>query len=126
MACVVYYKLASADTWTQAESLTLTSHNLSETDKVLAQTFDALSRYDLKVRLQDYFYYVEQAVSIGTKSVVMDFLADGTGIAFGKVAETSGYAEFGWPLKLSEPLDRKRRHWRVNGCRSAVGARSGQ
>lgn len=105
LACVVYYKQASADTWTQAESLPVTSYNLTQTDKVLAQTFDALSSYDLKVRLQDYFYYVEQAVSIGTKGVIMDFLADGTGIAFGKVAETSGYAEFGWPLKLSEPLD---------------------
>ena len=105
LACVVYYKLASAETWTQAETLSVTSYNLSETDKVLTQTFDALASYDLKVRLQDYFYYVEQAVSIGTKGVIMDFLADGTGIAFGKVAETSGYAEFGWPLKLSEPLD---------------------
>ena len=105
LACVVYYKLASAETWTQAESLPVTSFNLSQTDKVLTQTFDALSSYDLKVRLQDYFYYVEQAVSIGTKGVIMDFLADGTGIAFGKVAETSGYAEFGWPLKLSEPLE---------------------
>lgn len=105
LACVVYYKQASADTWTQAESLPVTSYNLTQTDKVLAQTFDALSSYDLKVRLQDYFYYVEQAVSIGTKGVIMNFLADGTGIAFGKVAETSGYAEFGWPLKLSEPLD---------------------
>ena len=104
LACVVYYKLASADTWTQAETLPVTSYNLSQTDKVLTQTFDALSSYDLKVRLQDYFYYVEQAVSIGTKGVIMDFLSDGTGIAFGKVAETSGYAEFGWPLKLSTPL----------------------
>ena len=81
LACVVYYKLASAETWTQAETLSVTSYNLSETDKVLTQTFDALASYDLKVRLQDYFYYVEQAVSIGTKGVIMDFLADGTGIA---------------------------------------------
>ena len=121
VACVVYYKLASADTWTQAEQLTVTSYNLSETDKVLAQTFDALSSYDLKVRLQDYFYYVEQAVSIGTKGVIMDFLADGTGIAFGKVAETSGYAEFGWPLKLSEPLDIESGG---TGASTAAGARS--
>ena len=121
VACVVYYKLASADTWTQAESLTITSYNLSETDKVLAQTFDALASYDLKVRLQDYFYYVEQAVSIGTKGVIMDFLADGTGIAFGKVAETSGYAEFGWPLKLSEPLDIESGG---TGTSTAAGARS--
>ena len=104
LACVVYYKLASADTWTQAETLPVSSYNLTQTDKVLTQTFDALASYDLKVRLQDYFYYVEQAVSIGTKGVIMDFLADGTGIAFGKVAESSGYAEFGWPLMIIPPL----------------------
>ncbi len=104
LAGVVYYKLTSASAWTKAESLAVTSYTLSATDKVLEQTFDALSSYDIKVRLQDYFYYVEQAVSIGTKGVIMDLLADGTGIAFGKVAEESGYAEFGWPLKLSEPL----------------------
>lgn len=105
LAGVVYYKLASDSEWTKAESLPVTSYTLSATDKVLTQIFDALSSYDIKVRLQDYFYYVEQAVSIGTKGVIMDFLADGTGIAFGKVAETSGYAEFGWPLKLTEPLE---------------------
>jgi hypothetical protein len=34
----------------------------------------------------------------------MDFLASGNGIAFGKVAEESECADFGWPLKLSSPL----------------------
>ena len=48
---------------------------------------------------------MEQAVSIGTKGVILDFLADGTGIGIGKVAETPGAIECGWPLKLSEPLD---------------------
>ena len=47
LACVVYYKLASAETWTQAETLSVTSYNLSETDKVLTQNFDALASYDL-------------------------------------------------------------------------------
>ena len=121
LACVVYYKLASDTEWTKSESLPVTSYNLSATDKVLTQTFDALASYDLKVRLQDYFYYVEQAVSIGTKGVIMDFLADGTGIAFGKVAETSGYAEFGWPLKLSEPLEVAQGG---TGASTAAGARS--
>lgn len=35
---------------------------------------------------------------------MLDFYRDGTGIAFGKVAENTGKAEFGWPLKLSTPL----------------------
>ena len=104
LSCVVYYKLTSASAWTIAETMQITSYNVTEADKLLSQTYDALASYDLKVRLSDYFYYVEQAVSVGTKGVIMDILADGTGIAFGKVAETSGYAEFGWPLKLSTPL----------------------
>lgn len=121
IGCMVYYKLASDENWTLAETLTATSYNLSETDKVLTQTFNPLYSYDLNVRLQDYFYYVEQAVSIGTNGVIVDFLADGTGIAFGKVVETSGYAEFGWPLKLSEPLDIESGG---TGASTAAGARS--
>ena len=104
LSYVVYYKLNSASAWTQAESMAITSYDLSTADKLLSQTYDPLASYDLKVRLSDYFYYVEQAVSIGTKGVIMDILSDGTGIAFGKVAEESGHAEFGWPLKLSSPL----------------------
>ena len=44
--------------------MAITSYTLSATNKLLSQTFDALYSYDLKVRLTDYFYYVEQAVSI--------------------------------------------------------------
>ena len=104
LSCVVYYKLKSATAWTVGEQMTITSYTVTATNKKLTQTFAALSSYDIKVRLTDYFYYVEQAVSIGTKGVIMDFLASGNGIAFGKVAEESECADFGWPLKLSSPL----------------------
>ena len=104
LSCIIYYKLKSETAWTQAEKMAITAYNLSATNKVLPQTFDALNSYDIKVRLTDYFYYVEQAVSIGTKQVILDFLSDGSGIGIGKMAETSGYVEFGWPLKLSSPL----------------------
>lgn len=104
LSCLVYYKLKSATAWTQAYKMAITSYNLSATDQLLEQTYDALYSYDLKVRLTDYFYYVEQAVSIGTKGVILDFMADGTGIGIGKVAETSGYIDCGWPLKLSTAL----------------------
>ena len=70
----------------------------------MEQEFELLSSYDIKVHLQDYFYAIEQSVSIGTKTVIMDFLADGTGIGIGKIAEASGKCEIGWPLVLSEPL----------------------
>ena len=104
ISCKVYYKLSSAAAWTEALTVTASNYAVSETSRLLSQTFDVLSSYDLKVRLQDYFYYVEQTVSIGTKTVIMDFLSNGNGIAFGKVAENSGYVEFGWPLILSSAL----------------------
>ena len=77
---------------------------LAISNHLLGQTYDALSSYDVKIRLADYFQEAEQAVSIGTKGVILDFLADGTGIGIGKVAETPGAIECGWPLKLSDPL----------------------
>ena len=104
LSCVVYYKLKSATAWTTAEQMAITSYTVTAIKKLLSQTYDALNSYDLKVRLTDYFYYVEQAVSIGTKGVILDFLADGTGVGIGKVAETSRYIECGWPPKLSSPL----------------------
>ena len=119
LSCVVYYKLKSASAWTTAEQMAITSYSLSALNKLLTQTYDALNSYDLKVRLTDYFYYVEQSVSIGTKGVILDFLADGTGVGIGKVAESSGYIECGWPLKLSNALAVA---YGGTGATSAVGA----
>lgn len=104
LACTVYYRLSSAESWGSAVTLTPSNYAISETNRLLSPTFDALSSYDIKIRVQDVFYYIEQTVSIGTKQVMMDFYKDGTGIAFGKVAENAGKVEFGWPLLLSEPL----------------------
>ena len=104
ISCTIYYKLTSATAWTSAGTITPSGYSVNATNQVLAQTFAVLSSYDIKVRFQDYFYYVEQSVSIGTKQVIMDFLHDGKGIAFGKVAESSEHVEFGWPLILSTPL----------------------
>ena len=105
LACTVYYKLSSAESWVSAVTLAPSNYVIAATNRLLSPTFDVLSSYDIKIRVQDVFYYVEQTVSIGTKQVMMDFYRDGSGIAFGKVAENAGKVEFGWPLLLSEPLD---------------------
>lgn len=103
--CIIYYKLSTASAWTQAESYSgAGTYDLSIVNRVLSQSFSTLYSYDIKVRLRDSFAYVEQSVSIGTKQVIMDILSDGQGVAFGKIAETSGYVDLGWPLKLSAPL----------------------
>ena len=125
IACQIYYKLPSASAWTEALTVTPANYAVSETNRLLPQTFDVLSSYDLKVRFADYFYYVEQTVGIGTKQVIMDFLHDGSGVAFGKVAETAGHVEFGWPLILASPLDVSSGGTgasTASGARSALGA----
>ena len=103
-SCVVYYKLKNAEAWTQAYAVNAASYTLAVSNQLLSQTYDALSSYDVKIRLADHFQEAEQAVSIGTKGVILDFLADGTGIGIGKAAEIHGAIECGWPLKLSDPL----------------------
>ena len=104
ISCIIYYKLSTASAWTQATTLTASDYTVSASNLLLSPTFDVLKSYDIKVSLTDFFTTVEQIVSVGTKQVMMDFLEDGSGIAFGKVAEEPGYAEFGWPVKLSTPL----------------------
>lgn len=104
MSCTVFYKLSSASTWTQATTIAHSNYAIASTNLLLPQTFDVLSSFDLMIRITDFFQPVEQAVSIGTKRVVLDFYRNGTGIAFGKVAETAGAVEFGWPLMLVAPL----------------------
>ena len=104
VSCVVYYKLKNAEAWTQAYAVNAASYTLVISNQLLGQTYDALSSYDVKIRLADHFQEAEQAVSIGTKGVILDFLADGTGIGIGKVAETPGAIECGWPMKLTDPL----------------------
>lgn len=104
VACAVYYKLTTATSWTQTTTIAASSYKISATNLLLSPTFDALKSYDIKVRLADFFGYVEQAISIGTKQVMMDFYKDGSGIAFGKVAENSGKVEFGWPVTMSSAL----------------------
>ena len=104
ISCLVYYRQSGNTAWTQANTLSPTNYAIAAANTVLTPTFNTLSSFEVKVRLQDYFYYVEQSVSIGTKQVMMDFYKDGSGIAFGKVAETSGKVEFGWPIILSAAL----------------------
>lgn len=104
ITCKIYYKLSTASSWTQATTLTATNYAVSASNLLLSATFDVLKSYDIRVLLTDWFTSVEQIVSVGTKQVMMDFYSDGTGIAFGKVAESTGKAEFGWPLSLSTAL----------------------
>ena len=50
-------------------------------------------------KVADYYTAATMPVAIPTVSVTMDFLYDGKGVAFGKVAEASGLLDVAWPIK---------------------------
>jgi len=138
MTCAVYYKLSSASAWTLAQNVTPVSYGVSKANLLLSPTFNALSSYDVKVAVTDFFTTstpVEQEVSVSTKQVMQDFYRDGTGVAFGKVAEIPNAAEFAWKLVASDvQIDTMRMNTytsvaqlgqtvgsaTINGCRSAM------
>lgn len=100
ITCRVWHKLTSATAWSQGDALTASNYTLNQTNKLLTQTFSALDSYNLKLIITDIFESVEVAIDISTKQVVMDVRSSGNGIAFGKVSETDGVAEFAWPIKI--------------------------
>jgi hypothetical protein len=138
MTCALYYKLSSASAWTLAQNVTPTSYAVSKTNLLLSPTFNALSSYDIKVAVTDFFTAstpVEQVISVSTKQVMQDFYRDGTGVAFGKVAETPNAVEFAWKLVASDAqIDTMRMKTytsvaqlgqtvgsaTINGCRGAM------
>lgn len=138
MTCAVYYKLSSASAWTLAQSVSPINYGVSKTNLLLSPTFNALSSYDIKVSVTDFFTTstpVEQEVSVSTKQVMQNFYRDGTGVAFGKVTETPNAAEFAWKLVASDvQIDTMRMNTytsvaqlgltvgsaTINGCRSAM------
>lgn len=104
--CVIQYRLTSNEAWsTSATDVAMASGSAVALEHLLLdETFDPLASYDVQIVVSDKLHSISHMVTISTKQVVLDLLSDGTGIAFGKVAETSGKVEFGWPVELSEPL----------------------
>ncbi len=105
MAVQVDYRLKGAADWSAATTLAPSNYLVSVTNQKLTQTFDALSTYELRLTVSDYFTTVTQTVQVGTKAVIVDFMTGGKGIAFGKVAETENTVDFGWDVKLNAPLN---------------------
>lgn len=93
---VVEWKKTSEDTWT--ELLTATSLSSNNTAKPKTPTFSLDYQYDIRLTVTDWFGAARTfTTTLPTGQVILDLLADGTGIAFGKVAEEPGI-DLGWNL----------------------------
>lgn len=82
----VKYKKTSDSAYT---TLNLPATAYSIDTSVILSNIDINSRYNIVLEVQDYFMMVSREVVLPTAFTLMDFNADGTGIAFGKVSENS-------------------------------------
>lgn len=60
--------------------------------------------YTVQVQVSDEFTTVEKSVTVNSAKFIMDFKANGTGIAFGKVAEYDDLLDVGWDARFRKNL----------------------
>mgnify|MGYP003299901402 CR=1 FL=1 len=93
---IIEYKRTSETSW--AELLTSTSLAANYTSKPASPTFSIDYQYDVRLTVTDWFGGSRTYMTtLPTGAVIIDFLASGKGVAFGKAAEQEGI-DFGWDM----------------------------
>lgn len=92
---VVYRKKDSSDSWGAIASGNIYSRNDSF---VSGSYFNVDNAYDLALQLYDYFGGARAELDIPTAFTLIDFKANGKGIAFGKVAESDNLMDIDFPI----------------------------
>lgn len=96
VAMAIQRKLMGATEWETVHTGTVLSAN---TTTVLAG-FSADNQWDIRLSLTDWFGAVSlYPLMIPTAEVIMDILADGKGVAFGKVAENTKQLDINWQVR---------------------------
>lgn len=88
------YKKRSATTWTTAETYTA-GYTYTLTNKIISG-ISTEDTYDFRLTATDYFGSAIKTLSLSTAFTILDIKADGTGIAFGKVATKTGVFDNGF------------------------------
>lgn len=102
----IQWRLQSSSTWTSA-SVTASGTSGSVSQVVGSGGISSESSYIVRAYVSDSggTTYSSQ-VSIGTVKFPIDVKSGGTGIAFGKVAETANMADFGWIARFTKGIQK--------------------
>lgn len=95
VSVTIEYKRHDAASWTTLLAPTVYSANT--TYKPKAPTFSVGYQYDFRLTVEDFFGSRIYETTLPSAKVILDLLADGTGIALGKTADQAGI-DFGWPV----------------------------
>lgn len=95
---IVQWKRPTDTQWNSTPLLTSTALAASKTERVASQTFSTDYQFDMRITVKDWFgTAVTYTTQLPTAAVIMDFSANGKGLAIGKVSEHDGL-EFGWDI----------------------------
>lgn len=93
VSVTIEYKRHDAASW--ATLLAPTAYSANTTYKPTAPTFSVDYQYDFRLTVEDFFGSRIYETTLPSAKVILDLLADGTGIALGKTADQAG-VDFGW------------------------------
>ena len=99
---VIEYKRTTEETWTTLTTRTNLSVNATETR--VTPAFSPDYQYDIRLTVTDWFgSFATYTATLPTGEVILDILANGKGIALGKVAEQEGF-DLGFNIVGSEAV----------------------
>lgn len=108
----IEWKLTAATNWTDVDSVIVAatgkagsvSQLIGEDPTTQSGTIAIDSSYDVRISVADSGGTIYLVQSISTAEFIIDILSGGHGIAFGKAAELTGIAEFGFMPKFNNGL----------------------
>ena len=93
----IYYKASTETNWSTALLKDPVASSVSDTLTVNNISID--NTYDFRIDVADSFVSSSRSEQVLTAEVVMDFLANGSGMGIGKVAELTDTLDVAWSLK---------------------------
>lgn len=101
----IQYKEQSSNTWIDADSGTLPGYSESFSWVSASDIMDESKSYDTRIVITDYYGSVSGSSTVSTALSVMDFKANGFGVAFGKVhEEADNSVVIAYPWRLIRPV----------------------
>lgn len=98
----IYYKASNDVNWITAAYEESISTAVSNSITISGISID--STYDVRIDLADSFVGSSRSAQIPTAAVVLDFLADGTGVGIGKVAELQNTFDVAWSARFRREI----------------------
>ena len=97
------YKKKTDSTWANVPNITFSGYSVSGT-AVQTGVSDSYT-YDYKLTVSDSYSSASYPVQIGTSATLMNFSADGKGLAFGKASEEASTFECALKSKFTKQVD---------------------